>query len=165
MSIFVSGIPQGQVILQAPTIPATTVTTVQGTKKPSYWSTPPTCHPGRELFKCPIILYIIIIIIGLIINCWALFRAPRIDNSGKEITTSQLWIAGIIGISFFLIVGLVVGWWVYERCRSCNPSSYWWTFIISILIAIILAPITGVIMGAILGIEFLWTANHQPNLI
>ena len=165
MSILVSDPTQGQIIVPVPVEPVTQITTVQESKKPSYWDVPPSCHPGRELFRCPIILYIIIIIIGFIINCWALFRTPRTDNSGKEITTGQLWVAGIIGAAFYLIIALAVGWWIYERCRECNSSSYWMPFIISLLIAIILAPITGLIMGTILGIGFLWTANQEPNLI
>jgi hypothetical protein len=152
-----AGIP----IMEQPGI--TTSEFVDNVVKPSYWTTPPACHPGREWIRCPIIIYIIIIIIGLIINLWALFRIPRIDNSGKQITTGQMWIAGIVGIGFYLIVALAVGWWIYERCRMCDSSSYWMTFVISILVAIILAPITGLIIGGILGIGFLWTANQQPN--
>nr|QBK91215.1 MAG: hypothetical protein LCPAC202_01890 [Pithovirus LCPAC202] len=159
MSVLVSGTPQGDFI-----IPASTVTTVQDTKKSSFWGTS-HCNQGRELFIFSVVIFIIIIIIGLVINCWALFKSPRTDNSGKEITTSQLWIAGIIGISFYLIVSFIIGWWLYEKYRECNSSSYWWVFVISILIAIILAPITGVIMGAILGIGFIWTVNQEPNLI
>lgn len=132
-------------------------------KSSSYWNTPSNCHPGREWIKCPIILYIILIIIGIVINAWALFRTPRTDNSGKEVTTGQMWVAGIVGFGFYLIISLAVGWWIYERCKKCERSSYWMTFIIAILIAIILAPITGLIIGSILGVGFLWTANQEPN--
>ncbi len=161
MSNLAAGIPQYQANIPAAT---TTITTVKDTKKSSFWGSP-SCNLEKASFIYPIIIFIIIIIIGLVINCWALFRAPRTDHSGKEITTSQLWIAGIIGISFYLIISCLVGWWIYSKYRECNSTSYWWAFCISILIVIILAPITGVIMGATLGLGFLWTVNQEPNTI
>lgn len=169
--------PQGQVGVQIPavtttaqipvtsTVPITTgppVTFTTKQKAPSYWDTPSACHPGRELYRCPIIIFVILIIIGIIINIWALFRVPRTDSSGKEITSGQMWVAGIVGIGFYLIVAFAIGWWVYQKCRECDQSS-WVSFIIVILIAIILAPIVGLIIGGILGIGFLWTANQEPN--
>ncbi len=160
MSDLVNGIQPYQVI-----IPSTPVTTVQDVKKSSFWGTSSSCKIGRESFIYPIIIFIIIVIIGLVINCWALFKAPRTDNSGKEITGGRLWVAGLIGFSFYLIISFAIGWWIYEKYRGCDSTSYWWTFCIAILIIIILAPITGVIMGATLGLGFLWTINQEPNTI
>ena len=129
----------------------------------SYWVTPNMCHPGTQAFKCPITLYIILIIIGAIINIWALFRAPKKDRSGKDITTGQLWLSFFIGMTFYIILAILFGWWIYERCRSCNTSSSGIIFISALLIPVLLALITGVIMGAVLNVGFIWTASKVPN--
>lgn len=128
-----------------------------------YLVTPDQCHPGNQVFHCPITLYIIIVIVFLIINLWALFVAPRTTNSGRNIGTSELWVAGIIGVIVYLVLAVAFWWAIYEHCRSCSTGRSWTVFLMAILMPFVIAVITGVVMGSILDIGFLWTANKEPN--
>lgn len=133
--------------------------------KPSenYWETPEYCHPGRQPYKCPIGIYIFIIVLMAVINIWAIFRAPRIDNNGRTISTGTIWWAAIIGVAFHLIFGLLIGWWIFEQCRSCNGQNRHVIFILAIGVPILLGILTGIIIGNVMNIGFLWTASREPN--
>lgn len=129
----------------------------------NYWVTPETCHPGRQPYKCPIGIYIGILVLMAVINIWAIFRAPRINNKGKAISTSLIWYAAIIGVAFHLVFGLLLGWWIFESCRSCHGQNRHVIFLLAVTIPIILGLITGVIIGNVMNIGFLWTASREPN--
>lgn len=157
---------QHEVAVTAPVIapgvqPLTSAEIVPG--EPSYWKTPEVCHPGTQAFKCPITMYIIIIIIGGIIITWALLRAPRINRREKNITTGELWVAFFVGMIFYIAIALLFGWWVFERCRTCHTETSGITFLLIVLVPIALVVVTGILMGSILDVGFLLTASREPN--
>lgn len=129
----------------------------------NYWVTPELCHPGRQPYKCPVGIYIFLLVLLAVINIWAIFRAPRVDNNGQAISTSTLWWAAIIGVAFHLTFGLLIGWWIWEQCRSCNGENRHIIFLLAIAVPILLGIITGVIIGNVMNIGFLWTASREPN--
>lgn len=146
--------------------PAQTAVPMTGAKtSPSenYWETPGNCHPGRQPYKCPIGIYIGLLVLMAIINIWAIFRAPRINNKGRKISTSVIWFAAIIGVAFHLVFGLLFGWWIFESCRSCHGQNRHVIFLLAVTIPIILGLVTGVIIGNVMNIGFLWTASREPN--
>ncbi len=140
----------------------TTVGTVQ-TSKPNGWAVPNQCHPGMQPYKCPLGIYTFIIILGLVINIWATFRSPRFNNQGRHISTGVLWWSLIIGIAFLVIFALFFGWWIFERCQSCNTQTSGVTFLLAILVPIILSVVTGLVIGGIMGVGFIWISANEPN--
>jgi hypothetical protein len=130
-----------------------------------YLKTPDNCHPGRQPYKCPIAIYVILIVILIIVNIWAIFRAPNFDSSGRHISTGTKWWAGIVGIVFILIFGLFFGWWILQRCKTCDTSgpSSGVTFALALGVPIILGVLAALVIGGIMGVGFLWTASRAPN--
>ncbi len=143
--------------IQAQPTPETIQPLPPGTKIPD------RCHPTKEGIKCPVILYIIIVIIGAVILLFALFRLPPIDRRGNPITAGRIWLAGIIGFIFYLVVSLVFGWWVFRQCLACQEGYSWVVLLITILLPLVLVPITALVIGSILGVGFLFTARKEAN--
>jgi len=139
------------------------VTSSKKSSTESYWKTPDLCHPARQPYKCPIGIYIFLLVFLAIINIWAIFRAPRIDNNGRRISTGTIWWAAIAGVAFHLIFGLMIGFYIFEHCRSCNQESRHLIFLLAVGTPIILGIIVGIIIGSIMNIGFLWTASREPN--
>ncbi len=150
-------------VISAPQVVGPAVVATAPPEKPNYWRTPEPCHPGTQAYHCPITLYVILVIIGLIIITWALLRAPRKNRDEKDIGTSELWVAFFVGWALYLTLAILFGWWIFEQCRSCNTGSSGITFLLVLLVPVALVLITSVIMGAILGVGFLLTASREPN--
>jgi len=129
----------------------------------NYWATPDLCHPGRQPYKCPVGIYIFLLVLLAVINIWAIFRAPRINNNGKQIAVSTIWWAAVAGVAFHLVFGLMIGWYLFEQCRSCNQENRHIIFLLAVATPIILGIIAGIIIGSIMNIGFLWTASREPN--
>jgi hypothetical protein len=139
------------------------VTQVKPAPSDNYWNTPDVCHPGRQPYKCPIGIYVFLVVLLIVINIWAIFRAPRIDNHGRTISTSTIWWAAIIGIAFMLIFSGLFAYWIFQQCRSCDGQSHHIVFTLAIGVPIILGIITGLVIGGVMNIGFLWTASREPN--
>ena len=122
---------------------------------------PEKCHPTKEGIKCPVILYIILVIIGAVILIFALLRLPPIDRRGDPITGGRIWLAAIVGFVFYLIVSLVFGWWVLRQCLACQEGYSWVVLLIVVLLPLVLVPITGLVIGSILGVGFIFTSRKE----
>jgi len=135
----------------------------QKPKQLGYYDTPKDCHPARQHFKCPITLFIILMIIGAVVNIWAWLIAPHRDKMGYEIPASDYWIAIILGVSFHFLVIIIGAWIIFEQCRRCNVDASWIVFLLAVLLPVVSALLVGLIIGQVLGVGFLWTARKEPN--
>ena len=132
-------------------------------REPSYWETPNDCHPNRQVFKCPIWIFVLLMVIGAIINIWAWLDAPKRDRDGNVIMTLDYWIAIITGVAFHVLVLVLGAWLIFENCRRCQLEASGVIFLLAILIPIVSALLVGLIIGSILNVGFLWTARKEPN--
>lgn len=130
---------------------------------PNYWTTPEGCHINRQPYRCPIWIFVALVVLLAIINIWAIFRAPRVDNSGREITVGTIWLAAIIGVAFHLIFSFFFGWWIFQQCKACDGVSHHVIFLLAVAVPVILGVLTGVIIGSVMNVGFLWTASRAPN--
>lgn len=133
--------------------------------KGSSYSVPASCSPTGQPVKCPISIYIFLMVLMAIVNIWATFRVPRINSNGRPITTGVLWTALLLGVAFHITFGLFFGWWLYERCQMCLgvAVAHGLTFSLAVLIPFVLGVMTGLIIGGVMGVGFVWTASVQAN--
>lgn len=110
--------------------------------------------PWKEPFKCPLLLYTILVILGLIINLAAVNKTPNVDRNGNQISNSQKWTAFIIGLIIYLVIAYLFGLWMYNLCKSGKTLNSWLVFLLAIFFPLILSIIVGIIISAILGISF-----------
>lgn len=131
----------------------------------SSFSVPAACSPTGQPVKCPISIYIFLMVLMAIVNIWATFRVPRINSNGRPITTGVLWTALLLGVAFHITFGLFFGWWLYERCQMCLgvAVAHGLTFSLAVLIPFVLGVMTGLIIGGVMGVGFVWTASVQAN--
>ena len=116
---------------------------------------PTYCNPWRDPIRCPLILYTILVVIGLIINLASISRIPTVDRDGRPITSSQRTTAIFIAIVVNIIVAILFGWWMYSLCRKCQSLNAWLVFLLAILFPIIITLISAILMSAILGLGYL----------
>lgn len=117
--------------------------------------------PWKEPFRCPLLLFVALVIIGLIYNVWFLIKSPNVNNAGQPISTTQKWVVGIIGIIIYLIIAYLFGLWMYKLCSRCETLNSWLVFLLAIFFPLILALIVSIIIGIILGISN-FIANPRP---
>lgn len=113
------------------------------------------CDPWKEPIKCPLILYVILIVIGVLVNIAAVMRSPNVDRLGRPISTSQKWAATIFGLIVYLIIAYLFGHWMYGTCARCETLNSWLIFLLAIFFPIILSFLFGLITAAVLGVGFL----------
>lgn len=113
-----------------------------------------TRNPWNEPIRCPLILYTILVILGVVINLSAAMRAPSVNRQGMPISNTQKWTAFIIGLLVYLIIAYLFGKWMYNLCKSGQTLNSWLVFILAILFPLILAIIIGIIVSAFLGISY-----------
>lgn len=114
-----------------------------------------TCDPWKEPFKCPLLLYVALIIVGILINIAAVMRLPDVDRQGRPISTQQKWSATIVGLIIYLIIAFLFGKWMYSTCSRCETLNSWLIFLLAVFFPIILAFLFGLITAAVLGVGFL----------
>ena len=111
-----------------------------------------SCDPWGEIIKCPLILYTILVIVGVILNLSAMSKAPSVNRNGVAITSSQKWRATVIGLGIYLVIAFLFGYWIYRLCQRCETLNSWLVFLLAIFFPLVLAVIVGMIIGGILGI-------------
>ncbi len=114
-----------------------------------------TCKPWSEPLRCPLLLYVVLIVLGLIINISAVARTPDVNRSGQPITPTQKWSTTIVGIIIYLIVAYLFGMWMYNLCKKCQTVNAWLVFLMAVFFPLILALVFGVITAAVLGVGFM----------
>ena len=112
----------------------------------------PKCNPWKEPVKCPLLLYIALIILGLILNFIYVSRLPTVDRLGRPISNNQRWVAIILGIIIYLAIALLFGTWMYRNCVNCNTGGSWIIFLLAIFFPLILWFILAIIYVVITGI-------------
>lgn len=101
------------------------------------------CNAFRNPISCPLILYIVLSVIGIIGLAVTIFMAPRRD--GNEITTHERWIILLIGIFIHLIFTFFFGWLLYALCSRCENGWAWFLVILAFVLPIILYIIIAII--------------------
>ena len=114
-----------------------------------------TCQPWSDPIKCPLLLYVVLIILGLIINISAVARTPDVNSAGQPITPTQKWSTTIIGIIIYLIIAYLFGMWMYSLCKKCQAGQAWLVFLLAVFFPLILALVFGLITAAVLGVGFM----------
>ena len=129
-------------------------TTVTGRRPPI----PPLtaeCSPWNDFIRCPLIIYTVLVVIGLISNVMFISRAPNVNNTGQPITNGQKWVTGIIGLLIYLLIAYLFGRWIYSLCSRCEVLNSWLVFLLAIFFPLILSIIVGLTMGLFLGISMI----------
>ena len=114
-------------------------------------------NPWSDPIRCPLILYVILVVLGAILNLKAIADAPNVDRNGRTITYSQKWTAGIIGLVIYLIISYLFGMWIYNLCKKGQTLNSWLVFLLAIFFPLILALVVGLIVGAFLGISMFFS--------
>lgn len=117
------------------------------------------CNPWREPIKCPLLLYVALIVIGVLVNIAAVMRAPNVDRLGRPISNQQKWAATIFGLIIYLIIAYFFGNWIYNVCSKCETLNAWLVFLLAIFFPVILGFVFSLITAAVLGVGFL---NFRP---
>ena len=114
-----------------------------------------SCDPWKEPIKCPLILYVALIAVGVLVNIAAVMRSPNVNRQGQPISTAQKWSATIFGLVIYLIIAYFFGRWMYNECSGCHTVTSWLIFLLAIFFPVILSIIFGLITAAVLGVGFL----------
>lgn len=108
--------------------------------------------PWRDPIRCPVILYTILVVIGLILNLSSTSKI-KTDRLGREIPETRRSCATILGIIIYLVVAYLFGVWMYNLCVQGSRMSAWLVFLLAIFFPFILSIIILVIIFAILGVS------------
>lgn len=122
---------------------------------------PPVCNGWQEPIRCPLIIFIIIVILAFIWNIVIVVNLPPIDRQGQPITTGQKWGIGVVILIIYLLVAFIFGRIIYGYCRRCDGNRAWITFFIFILLPIIIAIVLGVVIGASYGLTLFFMGNNE----
>lgn len=113
------------------------------------------CNPWSEPLKCPLYIFIILAIIGMIINIYLIVRSPTVDAQGNQISASQKWVAAILSVLVMSLITVLFGVWIYSQCSRCRFGSAWLIALVALFLPLILFFITALLVSAFLGLSIL----------
>lgn len=117
-----------------------------------------TCsNPWSNIITCPVTIYTILVVLGVIWIIYGLVKAPNVDVNGQPVSNAKKWGFGLLGLLIFILIAYAFGKWMYGQCEKCSFGSAWLIFLLAIFFPIILSLIVGVVLGTALGIStFTW---------
>lgn len=113
---------------------------------------PEICEPWRDPIRCPLIIFVFLVVIGVIANLLSLFKIPDIDRNGNRIDPSRKTFAVIVAIIINLIIAYLFGLWIFNLCKQCQFVNSWLVFLLVIFLPIIVAVVINVLVSSILGV-------------
>ncbi len=115
----------------------------------------------ESIFSPLYIFFLIIIIIGIVINLILLFRLELIDRNGNLLSEDQKTMAAVNGIGFaiLLIIILVGGFYMVRFHGSLKSTGL--SVVVAIFITFIIIFLMGFLMGEYMNVGHLW-APIQP---
>jgi len=111
----------------------------------------PVCNPWNQPLKCPLILFIIIVILSLIWNIILIYDLPYQDRHGRIINSGHRWAIGIVIFIIYLAVGIIFGLVIYNYCVRCDNNNSWVVLFIFLLLPLIITAIIGILIGCSYG--------------
>lgn len=114
-------------------------------------------NPWKDPLKCPLILYVILVVLGLLWMLAGFGRVPGVDRNGNPINSGNRWFAFLIGIILYLIIAYLFGLWIYNLCKGGYYGTSWLVFLLAIFFPLILTLVIGAVVGAILGLGYFFT--------
>lgn len=113
-----------------------------------------TCRaPWKEPFKCPLWIYTILVILGLVGTIITIASLPSTDKNGDPISASQRWVSGTFSIMVGLLLALGFGWWMRKECKMCNFGRSWIIMLAAVIVPLLIWFVTLVIFMNFVGIE------------
>lgn len=109
------------------------------------------CNPWKEPLKCPLIIFIIIVVLALIWAIVMIANLPATDKNGRQISTAQKVWFGVIIFIIYLIIAILFGVIIYNYCLTCNGSKAWLALIVFLILPIIIAILIGAVIGSAYG--------------
>lgn len=121
---------------------------------------------GDEKWWSPLYMtFIVIIIIGIVINLVLLYDLKGRDRSGKFIENESKDIAAVNGVGLAIILTIILGGSIYlvRKGRVIEKSGT--TLIILILIAFLIIFLMGIFVGEYVNVGHVWAPiiNLQPS--
>ena len=119
-------------------------------------------------YRCPIIIFIILVILGLVINLILIWSTTDINRLNQPISTETKWASVLVGIAFTLVISIIYIGILYYLCRrwgrmakfgSFTPKFSWLLFFVTLLVAFLISYFTALIVGEYLKIGFLWSPD------
>src|SRR5688572_13672275 len=91
---------------------------------------PRHCNPWD--LRCPLIIYVALVILSIIWHFTTINNLPTIDRQGNEIPLQRRNTATWLGFIIILIIDLLFGIWIYNLCKDCNYGASWLVFLLAI---------------------------------
>ena len=111
------------------------------------------CNPWSD-FSYPFIYFVILFTISIIIALYVIFRATTKPVRQNGVETRQIdpdkLTPALVGLVIHIILGTIIGIYIYKLSKICAKKSAWILFWLSILIPIIFIIIVGAITGIVL---------------
>ena len=122
---------------------------------------------GDEKWWSPLYMtFIVIIIIGIVINLVLLYDLKGRDRSGKFIENESKDMAAVNGVGLAIILTIILGGSIYlvRKGRVIEKSGT--TLIILILIAFLIIFLMGIFVGEYVNVGHVWApiVNLQPSI-
>ena len=109
--------------------------------------------PWESPLKCPLVIYVSLVILGIVGGVVLVAEIPEKDKNGFDVTNAQRWISGTSAIIAGVGTAFAMWFWMRHECKLCNYSEAWLIFLVAILLPIISFFLVLIIMGAISGID------------
>ena len=102
--------------------------------------------------RCPLIIYIALVILSIIWHLTTVNNLPLNDRNGNLIPVQRRNTAITFGFIIMLIIDLLFGIWIYSLCKKCQYGGSWLVFLLAIFFPLVIALIIFVITLLFLGI-------------
>ena len=111
------------------------------------------CNPWSD-FSYPFIYFVILFAISIIIALYIISRATTKTVKQNGVETKQIdpdkLTPALVGLIIHIILGTVIGIYIYKLSKICAKKPAWVLFWLSILIPIIFIVIVGAITGIVI---------------
>lgn len=112
----------------------------------------------REKLSSPVYLvFIVIIIVGIIINLHLLYRLKGKDRNGRDIPRDRRDMAAVNGLGLAIILGIIFGGAIYLSRSDGYITNQGSALVILILISFIVIFLMGLFMGEYIMVGHIWT--------
>lgn len=103
------------------------------------------------------LVFIVIIIVGIIINLHLLYRLRGKDRHGNDISRDRKNMAAINGLGFAIILAIIFGGAIYLSRNGGYITNQGSALIILILISFLIVFLMGLLIGEYIAVGHIWT--------
>ena len=110
------------------------------------------CNPWTNVISCPLIIYVILVVIGILVHVLLLSNGfydrqaeknKRVNgnNGTGQLSPDVVQTITIVVLLINILFAFLIGLWIYNLCKKCQKGSAWLVFLLSLFFPVMLFAI------------------------